>query len=183
MEGHGVLELMVQGVQPRLQYSTRLQPNAVLSVKTASWVPLVHVQKSPPWFNSFCVGGFTMTWRIKRLEIATYTQKPSDRCKQSRFMHTTKLDALTKSPWKCRPNKYEVKYMYGSCVCRVTQHAKKSVRYSSLDSMSVLFWSCDSLTVLYWSCDSPQVCCIGHVSRKSMLYGEYETGGTFDPPT
>ena len=27
------------------------------------------------------------------------------------------------------------------------------------------------------------MCCIGHVTRKSVLYGQYRTGGTFDPPT
>ena len=27
-----------------------------------------------------------------------------------------------------------------------------------------------------------QVCYIGHVTQKSVLYDEYKTGGAFDPP-
>ena len=58
------------------------------------------------------------------------------------------------------------------------------MRYWYITLTRSIYMSCDSPTVLYWSCDSPPKCAIfGHVMWKSVLYGEYRTGGTLDPPT
>ena len=118
---------------------------------------------------------------MRRLDVLRmWKWESSKRGKRSRFSSPTKPDALTKAAEGVVP--INMKWSTVAVFVMWLNMLKKCAIFITwLQKCPILVML--RTQVRYMVKWLSQVCYIGHVTRKGVLYGEHRTGDAFDPPT